>query len=694
MELLEDKPKNFSILWSKFLNKLYRYRLLLKRRWWVIFLTTSLGVGGMAWWASNQPPLFQSTSRMMVSGKLTIPEGATYSEEAGNFFGTQMELMKSDEVRQRAQSHVAALRPELTSTPVKLEVAQVRNASIFVLSATGSEPVYIQAFLDAVMEEYIGSKKEIRSEKSDTTVTAITAELVRVEKELRSGEEELIAFQKNNNVGFLEQEGNSAATYLSSLNRQIADLKTEFDLLKLLNVDQMLDRAKKEAEQGVEGASQGNVVRGTGPDTEYLRAKQQIEVLKAQREDFAKVLRPAHPTMIELNQEIAKHETMIATFRNQSIEQIKNRRDGIALQIQNLEKVAKEWEVKALNLSQGIAEFNRIKSKVERTKGIYERLLTSLRSVDVTKRIDQDSVTSLSKASPSVSIQPGKLMVLLVGLGGGLVIGLLILILLDLIDDRMTSFLEYQGNFEEPVLAQISREKNKGNIPHIKKEDERHSFAESFRSLRSAIFYLPDVPTPPKTILVTSSVPNEGKTTVATNLAVTLAFANSRVLLIDADVRRGDLHGAFGLENARGLSDVLRGEAAAADCILTTPVENLSLLPRGVSRGHPGERFLSTTVDEVLAELCREYDFIILDSAPVMVADDTSSLAPKLDACVYVVRFSFTSARVSRRALETLKSRQANVIGVVCNEVHSAMPEYYYYYNYAEYYGAKEKAKT
>jgi Mrp family chromosome partitioning ATPase len=94
----------------------------------------------------------------------------------------------------------------------------------------------------------------------------------------------------------------------------------------------------------------------------------------------------------------------------------------------------------------------------------------------------------------------------------------------------------------------------------------------------------------------------------------------------------------------------------------------------------------------LLRDVYDAFDYIILDSAPVMVADDTASLAPKIDACIYVVRFSFSSARVSRKALDLLKSRQANVIGLVCNDVHASMPEYYYYYQYSEYYGAKAKS--
>jgi len=693
---LDGETPSFAVVWSRFLNKLYRYRLLLKRRWWVLLLTMSLGLGATAWWVSVQPPLFLSAARMMVSGKVSIPEGATYSEELGNFFGTQIELMQSGEVRRRAEERVQSVQPELQPVPVRLEVGQLKGAAIFVLKATASDAAYTRAFLDAVMEEYIVSKKEMRSEKSETTVTAITEELVRLEKELRLGEEELLAFQKENNVGFLQEEGNSAAAYLVTLNRQLANFRTEHDLLKLLDLDQNIDRVQKSASDKTPDGqpNQDSVLSSFGPEAEYLKAKQQIELIKAQRDDFAKVLRPAHPTMVQFEQDIAKLETLISTFRTQSIEQLKTRRESIALQMQNLEKVVKEWEAKALDLSQRMADYNRIKSKVDRSKSVYERLLTSLRNVGVGERIDQDTVSILERASTPISVRPGLLKTILIGVGGGAVAGLAIFFLLDQIDDRMTSFAEFQDRFPERVLAQIPQEKHKGDLPYVARDDSRHAFAESFRSLRSSIFYLPVEGASAKTILVTSAVPNEGKSTVATNLAVTLAFGNSKVLLIDSDVRRGNLHDVFGVTNSCGLGEVLRGEASVADAIQQTRVDGLSLLPRGGVLDHPAEHFLSKSADAMLQAVHAEYDYIIIDSSPVMVADDTASLAPKMDACIYVVRFSFSSSKVSRKALDTLNSRKANVMGVVCNDVHASMPEYYYYYQYSEYYGAKAKANA
>ena len=268
---------------------------------------------------------------------------------------------------------------------------------------------------------------------------------------------------------------------------------------------------------------------------------------------------------------------------------------------------------------------------------------------------------------------------------------MLFLALIDQLDDRVASHTEFQSYFHERVLAQIPRVAGRGNgktamLP-LAPGDERHAFAEAFRSLRSSLIFLPVTGAPPKILLVASAVPNEGKSTVAANFAITLALSGAQVLLVDGDLRRGELHRVFGLPNEQGFGEVLAGDCARHAAIQSTSVPGLSLLSRGREIANPGELYLSKATDYFLKAVHPEFDFVVLDSSPVMAADDTTSLAPKVDAAIFVFRFSSSSARASRKALQMLRERQANVIGTVCNDVSEAMQEYYYY-SYPEYYGA------
>ena len=669
--------------WLNLKIGLFRYGLVLKRLWWVPLLTVSIGLAGAAWFISHTPPSYLSSARMMVSGKINISEGSMYSEELLNFFGTQIELMQSGEVRNRALARVQALNPNLKPVKVQLSVGQQPKASLFVFQAIASDGVFAQKYLDACMEEYMNVKKQMRSDKSETTLNDLKEELDATEKELRASEERLLTFQRENNLGSLKEEGNSAAVYLSKLKLQLAELKTEYNLLERLDIDQNLERRSSTGENGA--PAQESPITAFGPAAEYVKGRQQLQVLEVERQQLARVMRPKHPDMMRVDEEIARAKSLIEGLRQQTAEQIKSRRAAIAIQIEHLENDIKVWEAKALELSGRIADYARIQGEVDRFKQERDRLFTSFRNVDVTKTVSQDMVSILERASPPVSVKPGVPKALALALGGGLLIGLGVLFLLDRIDDRVTTVLSVQQRFPEPILGQIVDEKRSGPLTILKSDDQRHAFFESFRNLRSSLFYLPVEGERPKAFLITSSLPNEGKSTVSANLATVIALSGAKTLLVDGDLRRGRLHRQFGLENECGFSEVLKNEVSWTEAVHSTPVENLSLIPRGRSITHPGERLLGPITDRFLREVYAQYDYVIIDSSPVLVADDTSSLAPKIDAVLFVVRFGQSSSRLGHRAVELLKQRQANVLGLVLNGVNIDAPEYGYY-EYSKYY--------
>src|SRR5437868_11304391 len=527
-----DRPA--SAPWSTaFITRLHRYKALLQRRWWIPVLTICLGLFVQAWLIYQTPPSFQSISKMMLAGKMNIAQSAVYSEDSVNFYGTQIQLMQSAEVRRSAEALVRSTHPEMQPVQVEISVVQKPRTSIFDLVAIGSTPDYTQAFLNAVMQKYLDFKKGMRENQGSTVTTAITEQLIQVEKDLRGAEDEMIDFQKQNNIGFIQEEGNSAAQYLVRLNQQYAQLKTEYDLLNLLDLDQNLDRAqnKSEAVGSQSSENQGLPFSDVGPEADYLKAKQQIQLLKAERETLAKDLRPNHPKILKLNDEITKQDKLVGLFRADTLEKLNTRRESIGKQMENLQSNIKEWEAKALDLSQRLAQFNRIKGKVDRLKTLYDRLTTNLKDIDVSQVTgSEDQVSIMEMATPPISVRPGLIKSLLIGFGIGALAGLAILILLDRIDDRLVCFSEFQHHFSENVLGLIPKEKTKGKVDLLQPDDARHVFAESYRNIRWSIFFLPYECPRPKSFLVTSAVPGEGKSTVSANLAITMAFSGARTL--------------------------------------------------------------------------------------------------------------------------------------------------------------------
>jgi len=681
--------KNLSTSWSAaFITRLHRYKALFLRRWWIPVLTTCLGLFVEAFLIYQMPSSYLSASKMMLAGKLNIAQGAVYSEDSVNFYGTQIQLMQSAEVKHSAESLVRSAHPELQSVPVEITVLQKPRTSIFDLAAVGSAPEYTQAYLNAIMQKYLDFKRGMREDRGHEITTGITEQLIQVEKDLRNGEDEMLEFQKQNNIGFIQEQGNSAAQYLVKLNQQYAQLKTEYDLLNLLDLDQNLDRAqnKTEAASGQGSDNQGMPFSDVGPEGDYLKAKQQIQLLKAERETLAKDLRPNHPKILKLNDEITKQDKLIQLFRADTLEKLKTRRESIGKQMENLQANIKEWEAKALDLSQRLAQFNRIKGKVDRLKTLYDRLTNNLKEIDVSQVVGgEDQVSIMEMATPPVSVRPGVIKSLLIGFGIGALAGLAILVLLDRIDDRMASFSEFQHHFSENILGQIPKEKTKDKVDLLQPDDARHVFAESYRNIRSSIFFMPYDGPRPKSFLVTSAVPSEGKSTISANLAITMALSGARTLLIDCDLRRGGLREAFGISSKIGFSEVLKQEVNWREVVVPTAYETLFVLPRGKTLSQPSEQLLRDSTEALLKELYQHYDYVIIDSSPVLAADDTTSIAPKIDATIFVVRLSYTSARLTKKALELLYGRQVNIPGVILNFVDTSLPDYYYY-QYSEYY--------
>jgi capsular exopolysaccharide synthesis family protein len=357
--------------------------------------------------------------------------------------------------------------------------------------------------------------------------------------------------------------------------------------------------------------------------------------------------------MIALSEDIARRERLLEIFRQQSADQLESKKSSLALQIQNLERDIREWDAKTLEISRKMAEDQRLKSNVQRLQALFERLSTTKNTVETSAPINSESVTI---SEPAGEAQPTKTPLsrkLLFGALGGIVAGFLVLFVLDRLDDRMSSFSELQDLFDEPVLGQIPKEKSgseSGGGLLVVSEDPRHAFVEAYRNLRSSLLYIAESGTRPRTIVITSSVPGEGKSVTSADLAVTLANSGSRVLLVDGDLRKGVLHELFGSPPEPGFSEVLSQGLSGSETIQSTKVANLWLLPRGQVTNRSSELFINPATGNFLKEIAGGYDYVLVDTAPVMAADDVTSLAPNMDGTIFVVRADYTSARLARAA--------------------------------------------
>jgi len=691
------------------LSRIHRYKMLLRSKWWLLIVTLLLGAAIQGTLSLLSPPTYTSSGRMIVSIKLAIPEGSVYTEELSNFLGTQAALMQSGLVINRAHARVVAQKPELGMKPVALHVTVLPKTTIFVLQAVGADPAYTEAFLQAAMEEYVSLKKEMRTQTSDTTVAGLTEEVLRLEKELHKSDQELADFQGTNSVSVIQEQGNAAAGYLTTLNQSLAAMKSDYDLLSAMTLDQSLEVQKQREAGGTttpssanDPQSANNAAANSLPSAEYLKARQQILIAKAELEDMRQYLRPKHPKVIAKNEEISHLEQQMDVYRKQSAEDLENKKNTLGLQITNRTKDIREWEAKVLESNRKTAEYQRLKSNQQRIQALYDKLLATMQTLDVNKEVSPESVTIMERASNAFPNRAQMSRQVLTGGVVGFAIGLVLLFILDRMDDRITTSTELQELFDEAVLGQVPRERPPGRgkeIALVQKEDDRHSMVEAYRNLRSSLLFMAEAGQRPKTLLITSSVPNEGKSLTSANLAITIASSGSRVLLVDADLRKGVLHTRFGVPCEPGFTEALSEGLNWEEAVQQTPYPNLSILPRGSVTHKSSEFFINEVTGKFLREASAKYDYVLLDTAPVMAADDVTSLAPNIDGVVFVIRAENTSARVARTSLDLLYQRQVRVLGIVFNAVRPSSVDYYYYYKYKDYYktyptGAKKAEKV
>jgi non-specific protein-tyrosine kinase len=308
--------------------------------------------------------------------------------------------------------------------------------------------------------------------------------------------------------------------------------------------------------------------------------------------------------------------------------------------------------------------------------------------------LDQPRLAIFEHASDPTVSRPNPVRQISIGAFMGFVAGAMLIFVLGALDGRVMSVEDITQRFEESMLGVIPMQQRiAGQVALLQNDDQRQMFAESCRNIRSSLLYMDRQGKRPQTILLTSSVPSEGKSTISANLAITLSFAASKTLLIDADLRRGQLYKQFGVSNEVGLAEHLQGELPIEKVIQPTQFENLHFIPCGKYPAQPGELLMTEAFRETMEELKQKYDFIIFDSPPVMATDDTSSFATRVDAVIFVVRAGYARLRQVRSSLENLHRRGVNVYGMIINFIDHREPGYYSY-KYYDYYSYRTPPKA
>jgi polysaccharide biosynthesis transport protein len=661
-----------------------QYLAYLRERWWVVVATVAVALGAVLAHETLRPESYSSYAQLYTSGEVQLNFASVFSEESQTYFGTQIELLKSARLQGAALDKIGYTPKPGEPVPVKLDVNQPMKTSILVLQATGRDPSVTQRFLQALIDEYLAYKKETRRSTSEDIVASLTDQLTQKERDLKSEQDKLAEFQRTNNVAVLEEEGKSAGLYLADLNLQLAKLKLDRELLAngLSPATNQIPLALPEARPATNAVSGGTTNQaGSEPglagedfgrelpsEAALKSARVELAVKRAERDNV--VSERGEMAARRLEDEVARLGRTIAILEQQSRQDQKARLDSLDKRIAAMEASIPPLEAKVLRVNERLSDAQRLKNNIQREQGFYDHLLGTLQNVDLGKNVQQERLSVLQAPTVAVAVNRYVALRICLVVAFGAFVGLAAVFGWYLLDDRFVSVRDIKDQFGDMVLGlvpQIKVPRSKPEACVLRPNDHRAGYQESYRHLRSALLLSPAPGRRTRMLLITGAGPAEGKTTVAVNLARVLAQGGLRVILVDADLHSEGCKRLLGSSAQLGLLDYLRGEADAEAITHATELPGLSFIPAGTHAENGDGLFLGPRLPELMKELRERADFVILDGAPVLSADDAGLLAPHADNVLLVVRPFFSRSRLVRRALDMLYQRQAKQVAIVLN---------------------------
>lgn len=718
-------------------------RVLVKRKWIVIScLLTIFSVIAIA--SLKMTPVYEATGTIQINKPdttLNFQNAATFSLDYYDptELETELKILQSDLMAlqvirelnldrrtdfgaQPAPTSSLDLAPDpLQSDPARasamiggfkgsLRVALSPNTRIIEVHYKSSDPQTAANVVNTLMRTYVENNFKARFDSTMQASDWLKKQLVDLQMQVETAQEKLVRYQKEHEILGIDEKQNITTSKLDELNKELTQAESErmdkeafYRLVETGDPDAIASSAGGvEADSGTQSASQL---------LENLRTRQAD--LKIQAADLNTQFGPAYPKLAQLNNQLKEIDSQIQTEMKKVASKVRSQY-MTALQRENMLHDALEKQKQEANkLNESAIEYSLLKREVETSRTLYEGLLEKLKEAGVSAGLKSNNFRIVDSARPpTYPIEPNIPRNLGFALLLGLASGVGLAFLLEGLDNTIRTTEQAQMISGLPPLGMIplgSKSAREGSnakrlviatskeaVELVTQVRPQSQMAESYRALRTSLL-LSNLGAPPKVIMVTSALPQEGKTTTSINCAVVLAQKGVRVLLIDADLRRPSIHKTLGMGPRTGLSNVLTGSTTLEQAITTTVIlPNLHVLPAGTPPPNPAELLASTNMRDVLAQLREEYDHIVVDTPPSLSVTDAVVLSPRADAIVLVIRSGQTTKQALRRARDILAQVNAKVVGVLLNAVDLSSPDYYYYYEYqgkyARYYQDGEKS--
>lgn len=616
--------------------------------------------------------------------------------EGANKTASSLELLTDGMQPDSARTSAA-----LSDFKNNLQVSLVPNTRIIEIRYRSPDKNLAARVVNTLANTYVEQNFKTRFESTMQASDWLSKQLVDLQIKVETSQEKLVKYQKEHEILGIDEKQNITTAKLDELNRELTTAESvRMEKESIYHLVQSGDSDSIVAAANVDGGA-----RGTSANSALLeKLREQQADLKIQVAQLSTQFGPSYPKLAQLNSQIKEVDAQIQNEMRKVAARLRGDYLAAVQRESMLRSALEQQKQQANKLNESAIEYSLLKRDVDANRTLSEGLLEKLKEAGVTAGLRSNNFRIVDVARvPTSPSGPNILRNIAFALALGLSTGIGLAFLLESMDNTVRTPEQAQTISLLPSLgmiplgsrstremrgsAKLALASSKEAVELVTKSRPRSQMAESYRALRTSLL-LTFPGGPPKVILITSALPEEGKTTTSVNSAIVLAQKGTRVLLIDADLRRPSIHKTLGMGPTLGLSNVLTGTANLQQAIIpSTILPDLFLLPAGTPPPNPAELLASTKMKNVLEELRKHYDHIVIDSPPTLSVTDAVVMSTAADAVVLVIRSGHTTKPALRRARDILLQVNARVCGVLVNAVNLNSPDYYYHYEYQGKYG-------
>jgi capsular exopolysaccharide synthesis family protein len=560
----------------------------------------------------------------------------------------------------------------------RVQVVPVTESKLVDVFFTSIDATFAARAANALADEYVAQNLEVKMQGTQSMLSWLENEVAVQQAKVVQSERELAEYRERENAMSLDEKNNIVLSRLNSLNDSV--LKARTTRIEKESINSQI--------KSLASGSPVDSIPAIAGSPQVQLHKSQLAELQRQKAQLAERYGEKHPEIQKINAQLADERRQLEAETAKALQTVKNEYERALLEERTLAANLEEAKKDVQDLGRKSVSYNVLEREARSNRTVYEALLQRENELRVASNSRANNVRVVEKAEiPKGPISPTGRRTWLLSIAVGLLAAIAAAYGLDYMNDTIKTPEDVTRILKMTLLDLVPSVRGNKH-PVLAASHRPNDFGEAFRSLRTSIISRYPVEGA-KTMVVTSAQPLEGKTTIACNIAMALAYGGAQVLLIDADMRRPGLHQPLCLMNERGLSQILTGQARLRDVIQRTVDPNLLAITAGRTPPNPSELLASERMKMLLTSLAHgPFDWIVIDTPPVLAVTDAVILAPAVAGVTFVVGAEMTRRRLAERALETILASHPKLVGVVLNKVDFARNKYYY----SRYYGHQYKS--